>query len=194
MANDIYTNSEGYNDQTAGKAIAYLSKKSPKKGEIWTISNPDILKDPAEWLVIADVQTNGWVSCLEVKDERTRPINDNTFCVRISSFDPERRYVDTRNVWSKPSRYFLERVQEVEPCMSSVESALIMSLQLGHLLENDTEKLIQENRMLREKIKSEEWSKIDKNPIYIPEEIHAEKVHVELKLINGGTEKKIVIH
>ena len=209
MKNDIFKNSEGYTDHTAGKAISLYELKTPpqKKGEIWTVSNPDFNKDPGEWYVIAP-QTNGWVTCLEVKSTLTRPIRDAADCVYLSIMDDEKRYVDTRNVWTKPGRYFLDKIQDIDPIVidsidSTVKKALLIDVDYD-MAENELlekyHKLERENFKLRETIKNAEWSRQTglTKPIWdindIPEEIHADVVRIELKLINGGTEQKIVIH
>lgn len=205
MANDIWKNSEGYPDQTAGNAIMLCELKTPpqRKGEVWTVSNP-VGKDPGEWYVIAP-QTNGWVTCLEVKSILTRPIRDPEDCVYLSIMDDEKRYVDTRNVWTKPGRYFLDKIQDIDPMVidsidSTVKKALLIDSDYD-MAENELlekyHKLERENFKLRETIKNTEWSRQTglTKPIWdIPEEIHADEVHIELKLINGGTEQKIVIH
>ena len=124
--NNPYKNQEGYNDHTAGKAITYLETKLPpqKKGEVWTVSNPDYTKDPDRFLVVA-AQTNGWINCLECKD--IKYMHKNEWSVEIG----HGLFVDARNIWSKPSKYFLDKDYSVElPKVFDIDKAIFDSLML----------------------------------------------------------------
>lgn len=158
MNNNPYKNQEGYNDHTAGKAITYVETKLPpqKKGEVWTVSNPDYTKDPDLFLVVA-VQDNGYVNCLECKDIKYLRKNGLNLTVDIG----HGLFVNARNVWSKPSKYFLDKEYSIElPKAFDVDKAIFDALMLtvpvlseeNDIVVSEDDDIFTELKLLRQKV------------------------------------------